>query len=134
MLIVEWTNIDGSRHAASMREPATTRITTENNDRRMMPPRLARGLICSGREKTPRQRSYQRAGGQSVTKTQQQTENCRRLFAAVPLKKNLSWTTMSKVHAYSRRDDASHSVVFRQSAQRAPLAQPRKAPHLNTTF
>jgi hypothetical protein len=38
MLIVDWTNIDGSIHAASTRKHATTRTRTENSDRRMMPP------------------------------------------------------------------------------------------------
>src|SRR5262245_9119516 len=38
MLMVEWTNGEGTRHAASTREQATTSTKTENNDRRMMPP------------------------------------------------------------------------------------------------
>src|SRR5262249_8113933 len=37
-LVVEGTNGEGSRHAASTREQATTSTRMENNDRRMMPP------------------------------------------------------------------------------------------------
>jgi hypothetical protein len=75
MLIVDGTNIDGSIHAASMREHATISIRKENKDRRMMHPPVCIVDWLAADETRPRdRRRYQRAGAQAVTEPQQRRE------------------------------------------------------------